>query len=383
MKEIVFSPGASLARVVVVLAAVLVGIAVIPACQVQVNCPDVAAQPWWGSVDSDGITYAGYGGATISGTVWRPDDTTAYPGPRPVVVVAAGYAESECNQWWSAWALAGHGYVVLSFSEPQPSLQVPDLEAGIDWLASSANPWLSVTDMSRLGVVGHSAGASYGQIVEAADTRVKAMVALDNLRHMSWGCPDDPSSPADAGAPVLNPRAPALGLSRDSDCDLTLETGDHDLMTPGFEFHDAAGVPTAMFSLAGAQHFDFETSGPDSVHQHAFYAMQAWLDAWVAGDPTAMDRLTATTWNGADRSTILSPYYRSAIDVPTYTCLDLRSTCSPAGASPAVHPSQSALAAAAAPADPTVLTTPHSLAPPGTHYDSDLDYTTGQAAPGS
>src|SRR5689334_6456234 len=208
------------ARAAALTLAVLVGVAIIPACQTNVNCPDVAAQPWWGAVDSEGISYTGFQGTTVSGTVWRPQDSTAYPGTRPVVVVAAGFDEPECNQWWSAWALAGHGYVVLSFSEPNAGNQVPDLEAGINWLATSANPWLAQTDLDRLGVVGHSAGAAFGQVVEAADTRVKAMVALDNLRHMSYGCPDDPSEPSDAGALVLNPRAPALGLSRDSDCDL-------------------------------------------------------------------------------------------------------------------------------------------------------------------
>src|SRR5262249_49181250 len=90
----------------------VVGLTLVPACQVNVNCADVVHQAWWGPSDSVGIQFPGYNGQTINGTMFRPSDSKTYPGRRPVVVVDHGYAEDECHQWWSAEALAGHGYLV-------------------------------------------------------------------------------------------------------------------------------------------------------------------------------------------------------------------------------------------------------------------------------
>jgi hypothetical protein len=324
----------TIAHPAALLIALVAGLAILPACQVNVNCPDVAAQPWWGNVDSEGISFTGYAGVTVTGTLFRPSQSSNYPDPRPVVVDDVGFGESECNQWWSAWALAGHGYVTLVFSEPTQPYQVPDTELAIDWLSSSSDPFLSQIDPTRLALVGHSAGAFAAQTVQAADTRVVAYAAMDNLTLMSFGCPDEPGAPNGDGAVELTPRVPGMGVARDSDCNLTLENGDPDQKLPGYDNQQQAGVPTAEFPVVGAQHYDFETDGPDAVHQHAFYLVDAWLDYWVAGDSTALGRITSTTWNGQARSSVLSPYYRSAIDIPAFQCTDLRDACPPGDASP-------------------------------------------------
>jgi hypothetical protein len=296
-----------------------------------------------------------------------------------VVVVAHGYDEDECHQWWTAWSLAGHGYVTVVPTSGAD--QVGNVEYAINWALSSDNPYRDVTDPDRVGLVGHSAGAAAVQVVQAVDPRVKAFVALDNLRLTSYGCPDEIGSPTGGGAIVLPPRTPGLGLARDSDCSLRPATGSPDFPTPGFENQLAASVPTAVLSLADSAHLDYETAGPDHLHYAAFYAMASWLDDWVAGDATALRRITDPVWAGYARSAFLSTYYRSAISVPGYTCLDLRHTCSAdlgSGAGTAARASAPTI-----PTDPGLVSLdgPHPIAPAGSSYASDLDFATGQPTP--
>jgi hypothetical protein len=360
----------------------VVGLTLVPACQVHINCPDVVPQAWWGQIDSAGIQFPGYNGLTVNGTMFRPADSKTYPGRRPVIVVDHGYAEDECHQWWTAEALAGHGYLVLTFTEPTPAFQVPDTENAINWLAANHEPFRDQADMTRLGLVGHSAGAEAVQVVQATDTRVNAFVALDNLRLTSFGCPDELGAPGGADNKVLPARTPGLGLAKDSDCTGQLEVGDPDFTTHGFDFLRVAGVPTAVFSFAGSGHFDFETAGPDLLHQRAFYAMDAWLDTWVAGNPAALNRIVSTAWNGMARSAILSPYYRSGVDTPAYECIDVRTTCpaaAPLTAQAQVHAQAQALSAppAAAVGQPVALDQPQVLGPAGALPHDDAQYAAG------
>ena len=59
------------------------------------------------------------GGITqFTGTILRPADQTAFPGPRPVVLLQHGLGGNQCAQWWTAQDLAGHGYIALVWTAP-------------------------------------------------------------------------------------------------------------------------------------------------------------------------------------------------------------------------------------------------------------------------
>ena len=63
------------------------------------------------------------GGITqFTGTILRPANQTAFPGPHPVVLLQHGLGGNQCAQWWTAQDLAGHGYIALApASSPPPT----------------------------------------------------------------------------------------------------------------------------------------------------------------------------------------------------------------------------------------------------------------------
>lgn len=275
-----------------------------PNCLPANHCPNVVPQGWWGDVERQSVAIPGTLG-DVGGTVFRPADTAGYPGPRPLVVIVVGYNLTECYNWWTAWSLASHGYVTAIFTPTRPSTAATDTSRVIDFMASGANPFSAQTDLGRVGLVGHSSGASAVVVTQSTDTRVDAIVAYDDL--------------------VLDatPRVPALGLARDQ--------APYDSMAPdaklaGYDSWRSAGLPAGELVLAGVTHRDFAVVGNDFAQPHMQYATQAWFDRWLLGDIQATGRLSSADWAGTPRSSVLSPLFTSAVSTPEYSCPDL-STC--------------------------------------------------------
>lgn len=327
--------------------------------------------------------------ARLSGRVWKPRGITA--GKRlPGVVIETGSIQApEPLYWWMAQALVRAGYAVLTFDvrgQGRSDLQTPDFQQGgnfnssvfweglvnvIDFFRSTpvapyphnqhcAGPYPTVVapfnpdhaqlDLDRLGIVGHSLGASGVSIVQAygapsaepwpgildRDNPVDVVVAWDSL-----------SSAANAV-----PRVPAMGQTSEYGI-----AGLANLTPPDAEAHKSAydkwvqaGLPVFQFTIRGSTHFEwslipaFPASSwcPEIVDGQcvggwgrpmAEHYSLAWLDRWLKrpGEPGYADadaRLLAdAAWQ--DR---YSFHYRSARSFPTRSggkavCDDIRAGC--------------------------------------------------------
>lgn len=305
-------------------------------------CPNLNPQSWWGSVERTELSFSALG-KDVPATVFKPHDSVAYPGPRPAVIVLHGYwgpnneFRDQCYQWWAAWSLAGHGFVTVV-----PTTQDMDragvVAAALDWLASADNPYRDITDNNHVGLVGHSAAAWAASQIQQSQPRIKAVVEYDNLvknsqgydrsNHglMPNGCYDDPTQPH------FTPVVPAMGLASDQACFVASYTpyvfpdgiaAHANLKTSGYDWWKAAGKPAAQIVVSGIQHQDFEQGGNDALQQQVSYATRAWLDRWLGGDTTALQRLSATDWGGTARANVLSTQFQSAVSSTEYSCDNL------------------------------------------------------------
>jgi len=336
------------------------------------------------------VLFTARNGATISGHVWA---TRSGPAQRPGIVITNGSVQApERLYWFAAQALAKAGYVVLTFDpqgqglsdtqgeapdqnegfpaqsdgrpfvdgtedaidfflstptrpyEPVPSCnsgtshapkQDRRVKAGLD---TAYNPYWSMVDPARLGLAGHSYGASGVSYIGQWDPRVKAIVAWDNL-----GAPDPGqgirNQPLEQGcvnpanrtvAPIAKP---ALGMSADYFIPPEPNTSDPDPLAKSTESraYTKAGVDTGELIIRGGTHYDFSwipnpafpasLRGADMI---AWYTT-AWFDKYVKGDCTADRRLLTTRWrHDAQEAAIDQPnhdgnmfsfYYRSRLDI--------------------------------------------------------------------
>ena len=111
--------------------------------------------------------------------------------------------------YWAAEDLAANGYVVMTYDvqgqgdsdlfpancpDPgNPAQQCPGVpyqqnynfyqgaEDSLGWFLSSANPYRGDLNPTRVGIAGHSLGAAAVSNVAQCDTRVRTVVAWDNL----------------------------------------------------------------------------------------------------------------------------------------------------------------------------------------------------------
>jgi dienelactone hydrolase len=351
------------------------------------------------------VLWTARSGATISGRVWA---TKAGPAKRPGIVITNGSVQAdEQLYWFAAQTLAKAGYVVLTW-DPQGQGQsdtpgvgadqqegVPAQTDGrpffdgtvdaLDFFTSTPaepfaprrsctsgtshadkqdrrvkagfnaafNPFWELLDQSRIGLAGHSYGAAGVSYVSQSDSRVKAVVAWDNLGPSSAQggeslreepCPADPSARADA--PITKP---GLGISADYYLPPTPKTEDPDPLaksTSSLEY-SKAGVDTGEIVIRGGTHYDFDwipnpgfpatLRGADLI---AWYTL-AWFDKYVKDDPSADQRLLSDRWRADAAEGAVDPgkdpnmysfYYRSRLDVrradgTRVTCENLRDGC--------------------------------------------------------
>ena len=333
-------------------------------------------------------------GARISGRVWAPKHPA--PGHRyPAVVIETGSVQApEPLYWWFAQTLVSNGYVAMTFDvrgqgrsdnhapggaqggNADASVFWYGLVDAIDWfratpgqkythnaqwlpshpLASAAhpnadfNPEWQLVDPDRLGIAGHSLGATGVSIVQGLQpwpgiighggpNPVKATVAWDNL-----------AAPGGSGMgstpPPYTIRTPSLGSSNDYSLVVVPYTAppDPEGKKQAFSAWEKARVPTMQVVIQGATHYeyslipDFPAPFPTSNWKAwgnplADHYSLAWMDRWLklAGEPGFADAdprlLQDRAWG--DR---MSFYFRSARDFPDragqrHVCQDIRAGC--------------------------------------------------------
>jgi dienelactone hydrolase len=345
------------------------------------------------------ISFLAGNGARLNGHIFLPPDGVR--GRLPGVVITTGSIQGYQEMYhWAAEGLAEAGYEVLTYdvqgqgnSDTFPSPEnctsldsctgVPFQQAynffqgtedALNFFFSSKNPGLADLDTARVGLAGHSLGASAVSNVGQCDPRVKAIVAWDNLAPASGACADMASG-LPAGAPAQpSLTVPALGLNAEYFFNPQPQNGpaDPDAKDEGFRQLRDAGTDTMQVALRSSTHLEW-TYVPyilpasrlgERVSMH--YTL-AWFDRYLKGAASAMHRLTTRTFDdSADASSIgagrfdaqraaadptnleagnvpyrikglpvadrLSIYYRSAYAISgpggsRFTCEDMRAGC--------------------------------------------------------
>ncbi len=318
------------------------------------------------------------GCARISGRVWAPRGSG--PGDDlPGIVIENGSIQApETLYWFMAEALVHAGYVVLTFDprgQGRSDFMTPTAELGsnfnsavfwtglvnaIDFFRSTPetpyphdaacagtyptdvaahNPFHDRLDRGRLGLVGHSLGASGVTVVQSygapdgtpwpglldAENPVDVIVAWDSL-----------GSPGSSrfGAPPIVARVPAMGQTSEYGIGgaPNLQPPDPERHKNGFHGWREAGVPVYQLTIQGSTHFEwssiptFPTTSwcPEIVDGRCtggwgrpmgeHYTL-AWLDRWLKeeGEPGYDDadaRLLDD--DGPQGRAKMSFYYRSA-----------------------------------------------------------------------
>lgn len=361
-------------------------------------------------------------GATLSGNMWAAAEG---PAKRPAVVITTGSVQApETLYWGQAATLAAHGYVVLTYDVQGQSRsdvfgEAPDDQEGVpsqagqpfydgtedalDFLLSTPgspyvprsscgnanggvgtshaakqdrrveanlnaefNPIHDLVDSSRIGIAGHSLGASAVSYIGQIDPRVDAIVAWDNLSAPGDGpfgapaCPSAPESRPDS--PSL--AKPAIGISNDYGITQNPYTEDPDPQRENDAFlaFKAAGLDSMQLNIRGGTHEESafipgNTTGPTPLGAAtlrgtdlvAWYTT-AWFDKQVkcpgAGNPAACEakadaKLLSDRWRDDPPSgavdlnndpNAFSFYLRSRFDLTDaggqkQICDDMRTGC--------------------------------------------------------
>ena len=233
-----------------------------------------------------------------------------------------GLGGSQCGQFWAARTLAGRGYVALAITAPDGEAEkLAAIRAGIDLLRSPANPFAKLTDRGAIGAAGHSQGANAVAQAQAADGRIDAIVAFDNLRRYAAGDPGVAVGCNGQPRDEIAPRVPAMGQAMDLPCVNRPDDLSPDLKKHGFEHWRAAGLPTMEIVFRGAIHEDWgggADGGPREAElRRAFsHYLVAWFDRWLEGRKGATDRLLARKVTGGPARRLLSEQFLSGAAFP-------------------------------------------------------------------
>jgi hypothetical protein len=343
------------------------------------------------------VVFYDRGCARLSGRVWAPRDGRTN---LPAVIIENGSIQApEPLYWWAAQALVRAGYVVMSFDprgQGRSDQQTPDGEQGsnanpavfwdglvdaIDFFRSSSvqpyphtlacagsyptavsafNPHSARVDPGRLGLAGHSLGATGVSVVQSygapgaepwpglldRDNPVDVIVAWDSLSTPGAGS---------GGRPAVVPRVPAMGQTSEYGIGGIAFTA-----PPDPEDHKAAyaawrdaGVPVYQLTIQGSTHFEWSTipSFPATSwcadtgagrcaggwgRPLAEHYTVAWFDRWLKrpGEP-GHDDADARLLADADWVGRYSFYSRSARSFTDrgggrHLCEDIRAGCADA-----------------------------------------------------
>ena len=357
------------------------------------------------------IEYENRYGARIQGHVWAPNlpftdpvTGTEVDGDLPGVVITTGSIQGfEEMYLWAAQGLAEAGYVVMTYdvqgqghSEtfghgPDGSLWCdgPDAcpgvpfqqaanffegtEDALDFFVSDDNPLRGLLDEQRIGLAGHSLGASAVSAVGNREVPVPARPDIDIDAVVAWDNMALPEQDPVTGVP-LAPRVPTMGQNAEFFFNVGPAPTDPDADIGAFEKFRAAGVDSYQLALRSSTHLEWTYIPyilPASAEGErvAMHHTLAWFDRYVKADRDgavgravaerqqqardARTRLLATEFgDSADASAIgagtfdpatqtnvphtiqgeplaehLSRYLRSAYAFDDHQCLDLLAGC--------------------------------------------------------
>lgn len=296
---------------------------VAPAAGAAGACPNAPRYDWMGTDAEQAVSFA-TPTATDPGEVFRPADTSRYPGRRPGILIMHGLGGEQCDVWWAARDLAGHGYSVLTFTTQQynPSAYYDDARSALEFLAGPKNPYAASTDPSRLGAAGHSQGAIIAAMLQADPANhLSAIVGFDNLHKYEV---DDPGAALLCGPTLpesspITPRVPALGEAEDTACTSAPQDTDPAVKQTGWWWWRSAKLPTIVVDIADTSHLNWaDPSGsvdPKLIELFAYYA-RAWFDRWLYGDAGADRTLLAPEVLGRPVPQLLSSHYLSGAYLP-------------------------------------------------------------------
>ena len=277
------------------------------------------------------ISFPADDGATLNGFIFRPP--ASVKGPYPGIVITTGSIQGYQQMYfWAAEGLAEAGYMVMTYdvqgqgnSDTLPANCTPDscpgvpfqqnynffqgAEDALNWFFSKKNPSLAELDTTRVGIAGHSLGASAVSLVGQCDPRVSAIVAWDNLAPATGKCSDQVAKlPAGSPAqPTLE--TPALGINSEYFFNPSSMSSPPDPQSKAGAFQQLAkaGTDTMQIALRSSTHLEY-TYVPYILpasrlgERVAFYYSLAWFDRYLRGgrrSKTAFKRLVATQFDGS------------------------------------------------------------------------------------
>lgn len=305
----------------------------------QANC-------WWAVGDAPAyfdvsprrIHFLSRTGAKLQGHIWGSEA----PGPRPGVVITTGSIQaSDQMYWWAARALAERGYVVMTFDvqgqgqsetfghepgsifptpEGVPSQQAANFEDGtIDalrfFLSTPSDPyrptgwseedaaeaeaaaggeqldWVSpgwgALDRERIGIAGHSLGASAVSAVQQCSEEAELWRELELCGGRSFPIRAVVGWDALSSGGV-EPIVPAM--SQQADGYFLFPTTSPTAPDPassmgGYELWSEAGLDVFMYVVRGGTHIEwsqvpYTPATTYGAAMNAYYTL-AWMDRWV------------------------------------------------------------------------------------------------------
>lgn len=273
---------------------------------------------------------------SVNGPMNRKMDVfapAAGAGPFPVVLALPGGCQGREDVEWVGPQLAARGYVVAVASIEvtrghdfgREDCVVAAL-AATRHLTSPGNPYIGISDTTRLGGLGWSLGAHVLSALQDIDARYGAIVAWDNLGVNEY---------ADADSlvrPHRPPRVPAMGQASERACEGTGPCGP-DAKKYAYEQWRVKGIPSMQLVLAGSDHGAFAEIGTADLKPFIAYYTLNWFDRWLKDDRAATARLLADPVAAAgaqprSRTGLLSGTWRSAAFLDGRDCPDLRAGCS-------------------------------------------------------
>jgi dienelactone hydrolase len=268
------------------------------------------------------VSFPSSDGAVLRGHVFLPPKSEPAPrGGYPGVVITDGSVQAFENlYYWAAEGLAQYGYEVMTYDvqgqgdsdlfpascSPSSCPGVPyqqsynfyqGAEDALSFFDSAKNPGFRVLNTRQLGIAGHSLGASAVSWVGQCDTRVKTIVAWDDLIPVSVAqCAKNVTVPKRYRATRLH--APALTTTNDYEFNVQSATtvpNPHGATNAGGLDGDAgyqslakAGLDTEIIAIRNGTHLTYSyipyvLPSNELGERFAFYYTLAWFDQYLRG----------------------------------------------------------------------------------------------------
>ena len=266
------------------------------------------------------VTFTSSDGAQLHGHLWSPParahrPKAGYPG---IVITDGSIQAYEQLYYWAAQGLAQYGYQVLTYdvqgqgdSDLLPAECTPadcpgvpyqqsynfyqGAEDSLSWFLSAKNPKRKDLDRSRVAIAGHSLGAAAVSWVGQCDSRVKAIVAWDDLQPIDIAkCAANVTVPKAYQAKRLH--APALATTNDYEFNVQPATSvpnPHGGVNGGGGAGDSgylslakAGIDSQLVSFRNGTHLTYSyiplvLPSNQLSERFAFYWTLAWFDRYV------------------------------------------------------------------------------------------------------